>query len=77
VTKPKQVELDQAARDFEKAHREYELAIRDLSSLPPIATHERAALIQRKVEAWNALEAARLRYEDVQQQVARDGGVKF
>jgi hypothetical protein len=66
VTTPMQAEIDDARRELENAYREYERATQDLSSLPPIATHERAALTQRKVEAWNSLEAARIRYEDVQ-----------
>ena len=61
-----QAELDNASRELENAYREYERANQDLSSLPPIATHERAALTQRKIEAWNSLEAARIRYEDAQ-----------
>jgi len=66
VTTPKQAEIDDASRELESAYREYERANQDLSSLPSIATHERAALVQRKVTAWNALEAARRRYEEVQ-----------
>jgi hypothetical protein len=71
VTSSTQVEIDEASRELEKAYREYERATQDLGSLPPIATHERAALTQRKVEAWNALEAARMRYEDVQDRARR------
>ena len=66
MTTPMQAEIDDARRELENAYREYERATQDLSSLPSIATHERAALTQRKVEAWNSLEAARLRYEDMQ-----------
>jgi outer membrane protein TolC len=79
VTRPMtQAEVEQAARDLDSARREYELAVQDLNSLPSIATHERAALIQRKVAAWNALEAARLRYEEAQTGAAPGaGGVKF
>ena len=66
MTTSRQAEIDDASRELENAYREYERAAQDLSSLPPIATHERAALTQRKVEAWNSLEAARLRYEDMQ-----------
>jgi hypothetical protein len=68
-----QAEIDQAARELESAYREFERATLDLSSLPAIATHERAALTQRKAEAFNALEAARVRYEDVQERAARAG----
>jgi hypothetical protein len=68
-----QAEVDQAARDLENAYREYETAVQDLNSLPAIAIRERAALIQRKVEAWNALEAARLRHEDAQKRAAHGG----
>jgi len=71
VTTPIQADVDDARRELENAYREYERAAQDLTSLPPIATHERAALTQRKVEAWNSLEAARMRYEDVQK---RAGG---
>jgi hypothetical protein len=70
VTTSKQSEMDAATRDLENAYREYERATQDLNSLPPIATHERAALTQRKVEAWNSLEAARMRYEDLQKRPA-------
>jgi hypothetical protein len=66
VTTLTQVEVDDASRELENAYREYDRATQDLNSLPPIATHERAALTQRKVEAWNSLEAARMRYEDAQ-----------
>jgi hypothetical protein len=66
VTTLTQAEIDDASRELENAYREYDRATQDLNSLPPIATHERAALTQRKVEAWNSLEAARMRYEDVQ-----------
>jgi hypothetical protein len=66
VTTPTQAEIDDARRDLEYAYREYERATQDLSSLPHIATHEHAALTRRKVEAWNALEAARTRYENLQ-----------
>ena len=66
VTTSTQADIDDASRELESAYREYERATQDLTSLPPIATHERAALTQRKVEAWNCLEAARMRYEDVQ-----------
>jgi hypothetical protein len=66
VTTPMQADVEEARRELENAYREYERATQDINSLPPIATHERAALTQRKVEAWNSLEAARLRYEDVQ-----------
>jgi hypothetical protein len=69
VSTSTQAEIDTASRDLENAYREYERATQDLNSLPPIATHERAALTQRKVEAWNSLEAARMRYEDVQNRV--------
>jgi hypothetical protein len=69
VTTSAQAEIDTASRDLENAYREYERATQDLNSLPPIATHERAALTQRKVEAWNSLEAARMRYEDAQNRV--------
>jgi hypothetical protein len=71
VTAPTKAEIDEAGRDLENAYREYELAVQDLDSLPAIATHERAALIQRKVAAWNSLEAARMRYEDLQNRAAR------
>jgi hypothetical protein len=71
VTTPLQVDLDQAAHELEIAYREYERANQDLSSLPTIATQERAALVQHKVEAWNALEAARVRYEDAQKRAAQ------
>ena len=71
VTTPLQVGLDQAAHELEIAYREYERANQDLSSLPTIATQERAALVQRKVEAWNALDAARVRYEDAQKRAAQ------
>lgn len=64
-----QADIDEASRELENAYREYERAIQDLNSLPSIATHERAALTQRKVEAWNSLEAARMRYEDMQKKV--------
>jgi hypothetical protein len=74
VTTPTQTEIDNARRELEIAYREYERATQDLSSLPSIATHERAALIQHKVEAWNNLEAARMRYEDVQKRAARGSG---
>lgn len=73
MTTSAQVEIDQAARELESAYREFECATKDLNSLPPIATHERAALTQRKAEAFNALEAARVRYEDVQERAARAG----
>jgi hypothetical protein len=66
VTTLTQAEIDDASRELEIAYREYDRATQDLNSLPTIATHERAALTQRKVEAWNSLEAARMRYEDVQ-----------
>ena len=66
MTTHTQAEIDDASRQLESAYREYDRATQDLNSLPPIATHERAALTQRKVEAWNSLEAARMRYEDVQ-----------
>jgi hypothetical protein len=69
VTTSMQAEIDTASRDLEYAYREYERATQDLNSLPSIATHERAALTQRKVEAWNSLEAARMRYEDAQNRV--------
>jgi hypothetical protein len=68
-----QTELDQAARELDSAYREFERASLDLNSLPSIATHERAALTQRKAELFNALEAARGRYEDVQARAARRG----
>jgi hypothetical protein len=71
VTTSTQAEIDNASRELENAYRQYERATQDLDSLPPIATHERAALTQRKVEAWNSLEAARMRYEDLQMQAAR------
>jgi hypothetical protein len=70
VTTPMQADIDDARRELENAYREYDRAAQDLNSLPPIATHERAALTQRKVETWNSLEAARLRYEDVQKRAA-------
>jgi hypothetical protein len=73
VTTSAQAEIDQAARELENAFREFERTSQDLISLPPIATHERAALTQRKAEAFNALEAARIRYEDVQERAARMG----
>jgi hypothetical protein len=66
-----QAAVDQAARELESAYREFERATQDLNSVPSIATHERAALTQRKAEAFNALEAARMRYEDVQERAAR------
>ena len=66
MTTPTQAEIDDASRELESAYREYDRATQDLNSLPSIATHERAALTQRKVEAWNSLEAARMRYEDAQ-----------
>lgn len=69
MTTSTQAEIDTASRDLESAYREYERATQDLNSLPAIATHERAALTQRKVEAWNSLEAARMRYEDAQNRV--------
>jgi hypothetical protein len=65
-----QSEIAHATRELESAYREYERATQDLSSLPAIATHERAALTQRKIEAWNRLEAARMRYEDAQKRAA-------
>ena len=71
VTTPLQVDLHQAAHELEIAYREYERANQDLSSLPTIATQERAALVQHKVEAWNALQAARDRYEDAQKRAAQ------
>jgi hypothetical protein len=71
VTTPARAEIDQAAHELESAYREFERANQDLNSLPPIATHERAALTQRKAEAFNALEAARMRYEDAQDRAAR------
>ena len=71
MTTSTQAEIDTASRDLENAYREYERATQDLNSLPPIATHERAALTQRKVEAWNCLEAARMRYEDAQRIATR------
>ncbi len=70
MTTSTQIEIDDARRELENAYREYERANQDLNSLPPIATHERAALTQRKVEAWNSLEAARMRYEDLQQRAS-------
>jgi hypothetical protein len=76
VTTSAQAEIDQAARELESAYREFERASQDLSSLPTIATHERAALTQRKAEAFNALEAARMRYEVVQDRAARAGAGK-
>jgi hypothetical protein len=77
VTTKAKAEIDQAARELEIAYREFERISQDLSSLPPIATHERAALTQRKAEAFNALEAARMRYEDIQERAARAGVVKL
>jgi hypothetical protein len=76
VTTFAQSEIDQATRELESAYREFERATQDLNSVPPIATHERAALTQRKAEAFNALEAARMRYEDVQERAAHAGVVK-
>ena len=74
MTTATQADIDEASRELENAYREYERANQDLSSLPPIATHERAALTQRKVEAWNSLEAARMRYEDVQKRARAESG---
>ncbi|MFL6605561.1 MAG: hypothetical protein ACJ8R9_30075 [Steroidobacteraceae bacterium] len=74
MTTPMQADVEEARRELENAYREYERATQDINSLPPIATHERAALTQRKVEAWNSLEAARLRYEDVQRRATATVG---
>jgi hypothetical protein len=73
-----QADIDDATRELERAYREYEHASQDVASLPPIATHERAALIQRKVTAWNDLEAAKARHADVLRRAARAdvGGLK-
>jgi hypothetical protein len=68
-----QADIDDAARDLERAYREYEQASLDVSCLPPFATHERAALTQRKVEAWNSLETAKTRHADVWNRAARAG----
>jgi hypothetical protein len=68
-----QADIDDATRELERAYREYEQASQDVTSLPPIATHERAALIQRKVEAWNSLEAAKTRHADVVKRAASAG----
>jgi hypothetical protein len=73
VTTSARAEIDQAAHELESAFREFERVTQDLNSVPPIATHERAALTQRKAEAFNALEAARMRYEGVQERAARAG----
>jgi hypothetical protein len=61
VTTPTQDETNDAVRELKNAYREY------LNSLPSIATHERAALAQRKAAAWNSLETARTRDEDRQE----------
>jgi hypothetical protein len=72
VTTSMQADINEASRELEIAYRAYERAAQDLDSLPFIATQERAALTQRKVEAWNCLEAARMRYEEVQKRAARE-----
>jgi hypothetical protein len=64
-------QIDQAARELEAAYRDYQHANQDIDALPAIATQERAALIRRKVSAWNRLETARIRYEAVQERAAR------
>jgi len=69
-------QIGQVARELEAAYHDYQHANQDLDALPAIATQERAALIQRKVSAWNRLEAARIRYEDVQERAARGGEVR-
>jgi 2-keto-4-pentenoate hydratase len=73
VTPPTQVELDQAARDLKAAELEYEAAVRLLNAASPATTLENAVIIQRKNDAWNALEEARRRFRDVHTRAAHAG----
>ena len=68
-----QPDLDEARRALEIAYSEYERVTADLNCLPHIATQERAALTQLRIEAWNRLEAARLRYETMHKSAPKRG----
>jgi multidrug resistance efflux pump len=61
-----QEELAYAQRAFEIAQKDYEAAAHLARESTELSTHERAALTARKAQAWNALETARKRLEEVE-----------
>jgi hypothetical protein len=67
---PTYADVKEAERQRDAAQAEFDDAERAIHEVVGLTTQQQAALVQRKNDAWRALEAARRNYIDVQRRAA-------